>query len=161
MSIIFQFPGSSGSFFFSSSSKKTKEKKKDKTAWRREHPEVDSVFALPGLFSNVEAVFRSLPSSSREEEEAVTRTYLENLLHPRGKSRATTGSPSTTLSRLQSSCGLEADDRKIPTASTSLPFFPFARAKGGRDYRRMDSWCTFLFLLAFEGEEKMKDAPGK
>ena len=60
-----------------------------------------------------------------------------------------------------SSCGLEADDRKIPTASTSLPFFPFARAKGGRDYRRMDSWCTFLFLLAFEGEEKMKDAPGK
>ena len=22
----------------------------------------------------------------------------------------------------------------------------------------MDSWCTFLFLLAFEGEEKMKDA---
>ena len=45
--------------------------------------------------------------------------------------------------------------------SSSLPFFPFARAKGGRDYRRMDSWCTFLFLLAFEGEEKMKDAPGK
>ena len=44
----------------------------------------------------------SLSSSSREEEEAVTRTYLENLLHPRGKSRATTGSPSTTLSRLQS-----------------------------------------------------------
>ena len=63
MSIIFQFPGSSGSFFFSSSSKKAKEKKKDKTAWRREHPEVDSVFALPGLFSNVEAVFRSLLSS--------------------------------------------------------------------------------------------------
>ena len=32
------------------------EKKKDKTAWRREHLEADSVFALPGLFSNVEAV---------------------------------------------------------------------------------------------------------
>ena len=60
MSIIFQFPGSSGSFFFRLAGG---EKKKDKTAWRREHPEVDSVFALPGLFSNVEAVFRSLLSS--------------------------------------------------------------------------------------------------
>ena len=28
------------------------EKRGERTAWRREHPEVDSVFALPGLFSS-------------------------------------------------------------------------------------------------------------